>query len=109
MDETSVMHLDSRAQYAGQLAALIARSHVCLQLFDPDAAIFPKIEFDPAIIKERLEKAGYKQKDPGFLNWSSKYFGKFYSASMLVFMEGDGQDYTKAADGQVLDLSVGQG
>ena len=41
MDETSVMHLDSRAQYAEQLAALIARSHASLQVFDPDAAIFP--------------------------------------------------------------------
>ena len=27
--------------------------------FRPDAAIFPKIEFDPAIIKERLEVASY--------------------------------------------------
>jgi DNA gyrase subunit B len=27
--------------------------------FHPDAAIFPKIEFDPAIIKERLEVASY--------------------------------------------------
>jgi hypothetical protein len=61
------------------------------------------------IIKERLERAGYKQKDPAFLNWSSKYLGTFYSASMLVFMDGDGQAYTEAADGQVLDLSVGQG
>src|SRR5436309_14376382 len=27
--------------------------------FRPDAAIFPKIEFDPAVIKERLEVASY--------------------------------------------------
>jgi DNA gyrase subunit B len=27
--------------------------------FHPDAAIFPKIEFDPAVIKERLEVASY--------------------------------------------------
>jgi len=30
--------------------------------FHPDAAIFPKIEFDPAIIKERLEIASYLHK-----------------------------------------------
>src|SRR5438046_10195112 len=30
--------------------------------FRPDAAIFPKIEFDPAIIKERLEVASYLHK-----------------------------------------------
>jgi DNA gyrase subunit B len=30
--------------------------------FHPDAAIFPKIEFDPAIIKERLEVASYLHK-----------------------------------------------
>jgi len=30
--------------------------------FHPDAAIFPKIEFDPAVIKERLEIASYLHK-----------------------------------------------
>src|SRR5712691_9624659 len=30
--------------------------------FHPDAAIFPKIEFDPAIIKDRLEVASYLHK-----------------------------------------------
>jgi DNA gyrase subunit B len=30
--------------------------------FHPDAAIFPKIEFDPAIIRERLEVASYLHK-----------------------------------------------
>ena len=30
--------------------------------FHPDAAIFPKIEFDPAIIKERLEVVSYLHK-----------------------------------------------
>ena len=30
--------------------------------FHPDAAIFPKVEFDPAIIKERLEIASYLHK-----------------------------------------------
>jgi hypothetical protein len=60
-------------------------------------------------LKERLEKAGYKRKDPNFMNWSSKFLGKSYSASVLVFAEGDGQAYSEAADGQVLDLSVSQG
>ncbi len=61
------------------------------------------------IIKERLIAAGYKQKDPAFMNWSSRYLSRFYSASVIVFMDGDGQPYTEAADGTVLDLSVGQG
>src|SRR5436189_198677 len=30
--------------------------------FRPDAAIFPKIEFDPDVIKERLEVASYLHK-----------------------------------------------
>src|SRR5712675_1767887 len=30
--------------------------------FHPDAAIFPKIEFDPAVIRERLEVASYLHK-----------------------------------------------
>jgi len=61
------------------------------------------------IIKERLVAAGYKQKEPAFMNWSSKYLSRTFSASVLVFIDGDGQAYTEAADGTVLDLSVGQG
>src|SRR5205814_4384930 len=30
--------------------------------FHPDATIFPKVEFDPALIKERLEVASYLHK-----------------------------------------------
>jgi len=61
------------------------------------------------LIRDRLEAAGYKQKDPAFMNWSSKHLNRTFSASVLVFLEGDGQAYTEAADGTVLDLSVGQG
>jgi hypothetical protein len=61
------------------------------------------------VIQDRLADAGYKQKDPEFMNWSSKYLSRFYSASIIVFTEGDGQAYTEAADGTVLNLSVGQG
>ena len=60
-------------------------------------------------IKDRLLEAGYKQKDPAFMNWTAKHLSRTFSASLLVFMEGDGQAYTEAADGTVLDLSVGQG
>ncbi len=60
-------------------------------------------------IKDRLESAGYKQRDPAFMNWSSKHLSRTFSASVLVFIDGDGQAYTEAADGTVLDLSVGQG
>ena len=61
------------------------------------------------IIQDRLEGAGYKQKDPAFMIWSAKYLSRFYSASVIVFMEDDGQEYSEAADGTVLNLSVGQG
>ena len=42
--------------------------------FHPDAAIFPKIEFDPAIIKDRLEVASYLHKGlkVGFEDETSK-------------------------------------
>jgi hypothetical protein len=60
-------------------------------------------------IKERLVDAGYKQRDPAFMNWSSTFLSRVYSASVIVFLDGDGQAYTEAADGTVLDLSIGQG
>ena len=47
-----------RAEEAGQPRAAPARR--CT--FHPDAAIFPKIEFDRGIIKERLEVASYLHK-----------------------------------------------
>jgi hypothetical protein len=43
------------------------------------------------------------------MSWSSRYLSRTFSASVLVFIEGDEQPYTEAADGTVLDLSVGQG
>jgi hypothetical protein len=61
------------------------------------------------LMKQRLEVAGYTQKDRQVLNWSATRLDKYYSASMLVFLEGDGQVYTEAADGQVLDLTISQG
>jgi hypothetical protein len=61
------------------------------------------------VIKERLVDAGYTQRDPAFMNWSSSLLSRVYSASVIVFMDGDGQAYTEAADGTVLDLSIGQG
>ncbi len=61
------------------------------------------------VIKDRLEAAGYKRSNPDFMNWSSKYLSRTFSASVLVFIEGDEQPYTEAADGTVLDLSIGQG
>ncbi|MEO5921758.1 MAG: hypothetical protein ABIQ01_11520 [Pseudolysinimonas sp.] len=61
------------------------------------------------VLKDRLEGAGYVQKDRKVRNWSVMKLGVFYSASMLIFMEGDGQAYSEAAEGQVLDLSISQG
>ena len=48
---------------AGALKKLgLARGSGTTVYFHPDAAIFPKIEFDPAVIKERLEIVSYLHK-----------------------------------------------
>jgi hypothetical protein len=60
-------------------------------------------------INDRLVAAGYKQKDPAFMNWTSSHMSRTFSASVLVFLEGDAHAYSEAAEGTVLDLSVGQG
>jgi hypothetical protein len=61
------------------------------------------------LMKQRLEGAGFTQASREVLNWTTSRLGTFYSANMLVFLEGDGQSYTEAADGQVLDLTISQG
>lgn len=62
MDDDRVMHLDSRAQYAEQLAALIARSQASLHMFDPDAAIFPLGNKDiDALLRHFLRRGGTLQ------------------------------------------------
>jgi hypothetical protein len=61
------------------------------------------------VMKQRLEAAGYKQKNRQVLNWTATRLGVYYSANVLVFLDGDGQAYTEAADGQVLDLTISQG
>lgn len=60
-------------------------------------------------IKERLEDAGYVQGEPTIMNWTTTRLGTFFSASMLIFLDGDGQAYSEAAEGQVLDLTISQG
>jgi DNA topoisomerase IV B subunit len=58
--------------------------------FHPDAAIFPKIEFDPAIIKERLEVASYLHKGLKVV------FEDEASKAKLVFEHSEGIiDYLK--------------
>ena len=58
--------------------------------FHPDAAIFPKIEFDPAIIKERLEVVSYLHKGVKVV------FEDEASKERLVFEHADGLvDYLK--------------
>jgi hypothetical protein len=61
------------------------------------------------LIKQRLEAAGYTQKDKTILNWSATRLGTYFSASMLLFFADDGQAYSEAAEGQVLDLTISQG
>ena len=58
--------------------------------FHPDAAIFPKIEFDPAIIRERLEIASYLHKGVKVI------FDDETSKEKLVFEHTEGLvDYLK--------------
>jgi DNA gyrase subunit B len=58
--------------------------------FHPDAAIFPKIEFDPAVIKERLEVASYLHKGLKVI------FEDEGSKDKLVFEHSEGiVDYLK--------------
>jgi hypothetical protein len=87
----------------------------------PDPSVLPGdrftiesfyLEYDEQlteVIKERLEDSGYKRKDPAIMNWTVTRLGTYFSASMLIFLEGDGQAYTDAADGRVLDLRISQG
>jgi DNA gyrase subunit B len=58
--------------------------------FHPDATIFPKIEFDPAIIRERLEVASYLHKGVKIL------FEDQTTKSRVVFEHAEGLvDYEK--------------
>jgi hypothetical protein len=61
------------------------------------------------LMKNRLESAGFEQRNREILNWTATRLGTFYSASMLVFLDGDDQDYAQAAEGTVLDLTISQG
>ena len=59
--------------------------------FHPDAAIFPKIEFDPAVIRERLEVASYLHKGLKVV------FEDETSKTKTVFEQREGLlDYLKA-------------
>jgi DNA gyrase subunit B/topoisomerase-4 subunit B len=59
--------------------------------FHPDAAIFPKIEFDPAVIRERLEVASYLHKGVRVV------FDDRTSKTKSVFEHSEGiVDYLKA-------------
>jgi DNA gyrase subunit B/topoisomerase-4 subunit B len=63
--------------------------------FHPDAAIFPKIEFDPQVIKERLEVASYLHKGLKVL------FEDEGTKERLVFEHSDGVlDYLKRIVGE---------
>src|SRR5436190_744171 len=63
--------------------------------FHPDAAIFPKIEFDPAIINERLEVISYLHKGLKVV------FANEASKERLVFEHSEGLvDYLKKIVGE---------
>jgi DNA gyrase subunit B/topoisomerase-4 subunit B len=67
-----------------------ARGSGTTVFFHPDAAIFPKIEFDPAIIKERLEVISYLHEGVKVV------FEDESSKERLVFQHADGLvDYLK--------------
>ena len=61
------------------------------------------------VMKERLEASGYTQRQRDVLNWTAIRLGTFYSASMLVFLDGHEHAYSDAAEGTVLDLTISQG
>ena len=62
--------------------------------FHPDAAIFPKIEFDPALIRERLEVASYLHKNLKIV------FEDETTKTRAVFEHSEGlTDYLKAIVG----------
>ena len=60
-------------------------------------------------LPDRLEAAGFKQKDPHFNTWATSRLNRSYSAAMIVYAPDDGQAYSKAAEHfRILDLTVGQ-
>jgi hypothetical protein len=61
-----------------------------------------------AVISDRLTEAGYQQV-PDITSWKLRSGVTSYSAAILLYAEGDGQVYTDAADGAVLDFIVTQG
>lgn len=60
-------------------------------------------------LPERLEAAGFIQKDPQFQTWASSRLGRSFSAAVLLFGPEDDSPYGTAAEHfRVLDLSIGQ-
>ena len=60
-------------------------------------------------LPQRLEAAGYKQKDPHFNTWATSRLNRSYSAAMIVYAPDDGQAYSEAAEHfRILDLTLGQ-
>jgi hypothetical protein len=60
-------------------------------------------------LPQKLEAAGFQQRDPNFDTWAATKLGRAYSAAMLLFAPGDGQPYSEAAEHfRLLDLSIGQ-
>ncbi|HEV7743232.1 MAG TPA: hypothetical protein VGO65_12525 [Pseudolysinimonas sp.] len=60
-------------------------------------------------LPERLEAAGYKQKDPHFNTWAVFRLNRSYSASMIVYAQDDGEAYSEAGQHfRILDLTLSQ-
>ena len=60
-------------------------------------------------LPERLEAAGFTQKDPHFNSWATSRLNRSYSAAMIVYSPDDGQAYSEAAEHfRILDLTLGQ-
>lgn len=87
----------------------------------PDPAVIPGdvftiesfyLDYDEEMtltLGERLEAAGFVHTGSPFSTWAVSRLGHVYSAAMLIYLPGDGQAYSEAAEHfRVLDLSIGQ-
>jgi hypothetical protein len=93
----------------------------CAFQVKPDPAVIPGdvfmiesfyLDYDETMtvtLPAALVDAGFKQKDPHFSSWSLSRLNRSYSAAMQVFLPGDGQKYSTAAEHfRLIDLTVGQ-
>lgn len=103
------------------VSILVVPRPTCAFRISPDPSVIPGdvftienfyLDYDEKMtetLPTALERAGFKQKDPNFMSWSSSRLNRSYSAAIQIFLPGDGQKYSDAAEHfRLLDLTVGQ-